>query len=105
MKAEEVKHDKQNKTINYKHAWLNLYDVPVFYFPKFFHPDPSVKRQSGFLAPSYSQVNNSGNFLEIPYFLAISENRDLHYLQEFTVTIKLFIKVNIDTLQKILKIF
>ena len=76
LKAEEVKHDKQNKTINYKHAWLNLYDVPVFYFPKFFHPDPSVKRQSGFLAPSYSQVNNSGNFLEIPYFLAISENRD-----------------------------
>ena len=76
LKAEEVKHDKQNKTINYKHAWLNLYDVPVFYFPKIFHPDPSVKRQSGFLAPSYSQVNNSGNFLEIPYFLAISENRD-----------------------------
>ena len=76
LKAEEVKHDKQNKTINYKHSWLNLYDVPVFYFPKFFHPDPSVKRQSGFLAPSYSQVNNSGNFLEIPYFLAISENRD-----------------------------
>ena len=36
LKAEEVKHDKQNKTINYKHAWLNLYDVPVFYFPKFF---------------------------------------------------------------------
>jgi len=77
LKAEEVKHDKQNKTINYKHAWLNLYDVPVFYFPKFFHPDPSVKRQSGFLTPTYSQVNNSGNFLEIPYFLAISENRDL----------------------------
>ena len=77
LKAEEVKHDKQNKTISYKHAWLNLYDVPVFYFPKFFHPDPSVKRQSGFLTPTYSQVNNSGNFLEIPYFLAISENRDL----------------------------
>ena len=36
------------KIINYKNAWLQIYDRPVFYFPKFFHPDPSVKRQSGF---------------------------------------------------------
>ena len=46
---EEIIHDKNKKTINYKNAWLKLYDKPVFYFPKFFHPDPSVKRQSGFL--------------------------------------------------------
>lgn len=84
FKAEEIKHDKQKKVINYKNAWLNIYDVPVFYFPKFFHPDPSVKRQSGFLVPSFNQVNNSGDFLEIPYFFAISENRD------FTLSPKFF---------------
>ena len=33
-----------------------MYDFPILYFPKFFHPDPSVKRQSGFLRP---QINNS----------------------------------------------
>ena len=38
----------KKKIINYKHAWLEIYDKPIIYFPKFFHPDPTVKRQSGF---------------------------------------------------------
>ena len=40
--AEEIKHDKKKKMIFYKNAWLKIYDQPVFYFPKFFHPDPTV---------------------------------------------------------------
>ena len=52
LKAEEIVHDKNKKIINYKNAWLEIYDKPVIYFPKFFHPDPTVKRQSGFLIPS-----------------------------------------------------
>ena len=47
FKSKEVTHDKIKKNIKYKHAVLNIYDVPVFYFPKFFHPDPTVKRRSG----------------------------------------------------------
>ena len=35
LSAEEVKHDKIKKTINYKNAWLKVYDMPVLYFPKF----------------------------------------------------------------------
>jgi hypothetical protein len=30
--------DKIKKTIYYKNAWLKIYDVPVLYFPTFFHP-------------------------------------------------------------------
>ena len=48
MRAEEIKHDKENKIVEYKNAYLRIYDKPVLYFPFFFHPDPSVKRQSGF---------------------------------------------------------
>ena len=46
------------------------------YFPKFFHPDPSVTRQTGFLKP---QLNNSeilGSSLYLPYFYVISESKD-----------------------------
>ena len=35
----------------YEGALLKIYNIPVFYFPKFFHPDPTVKRQSGLLIP------------------------------------------------------
>ena len=48
MNAEKITHDKIDKTIYYDNAWLQLYDKPILYFPKFFHPDPSVDRRSGF---------------------------------------------------------
>ena len=76
MKSEKIIHDKEKKTINYDNASLMLYDVPVFYFPKFFHPDPTVKRQSGFLIPSFSNSSSSGNALKIPYFHVVSDNKD-----------------------------
>ena len=48
-------HDKNKKQLTYDDAVLRIYDVPVAYFPKFFH-DPTVERQSGFLKP---QINSS----------------------------------------------
>ena len=76
LKAKEIKHDKEKKTIFYKDAWLKLYDKPVFYFPKFFHPDPTVKRQSGFLIPSFGDSNTLGLSLNIPYYKVLAENKD-----------------------------
>jgi len=75
--AEEVTHKKNEKKIEYKNAWLKIYDKPVLYFPYFFHPDPTVKRQSGFLMPSFQASNNSGTSLQIPYYKVISERKDL----------------------------
>ena len=75
--SDEIHHDKIKKQINYKNAWLELYDFPVVYFPKFFHPDPSVKRQSGFLKPELGSSNNLGSSIYTPYFLLISDNKDL----------------------------
>ena len=75
IQAEEISHDKKKKQINYKNAFLKIYDVPVLYFPKFFHPDPTIKRQSGFLTPTLRSQNKS-SYLKTPYFFAISENSD-----------------------------
>ncbi len=76
LKSEEIKHDKMKKSINYENTWLQLYDVPIFYFPKFFHPDPTVKRQSGFLPPTLLSSSTSGGSINIPYYKVISENKD-----------------------------
>ena len=76
LKSEEIKHDKIKKSINYKNSWLQFYDVPIFYFPKFFHPDPTVKRQSGFLPPTLLSSSTSGGSINIPYYKVISENKD-----------------------------
>ena len=77
LSAGEIKHDKKKKTIYYKNAWLKIYDKPVFYFPKFFHPDPTVKRQSGFLMPSFDASNSIGSSFNIPYYNVLAENKDI----------------------------
>ena len=76
LTSKEIKHDKNKKTVNYKDSWLQLYDFPIFYFPKFFHPDPTVERQSGFLTPSILSSATSGGSINIPYYKVISENKD-----------------------------
>jgi LPS-assembly protein len=77
MSATNVRHDKIKKQIIYKNAWLNLYDFPVVYFPKFLHPDPSVKRQSGLIGPEIGDHNTLGDSIYLPYFFVISDDKDL----------------------------
>jgi len=83
LSARKIQHDKKNKIINYEGAWLKIYDAPIMYFPKFFHPDPTVKRQSGFLVPTIKNSPNSDNYLNLPYFYAISMNRDMTLTPRF----------------------
>lgn len=78
ISSKEITHDKEAKRINYKNAVVKFYNIPVAYFPRFFHPDPTVKRQSGFLAPKIS-AQNSESFLQIPYFFALSESSDFTF--------------------------
>ena len=79
ISAEKIHHDKKKKSIIYKNAWLKVYDIPVAYFPKFFHPDPSVVRQSGFLDPSVKSNKILGTSLYLPYFHVFSDNADMTF--------------------------
>ena len=49
------------------------------YFPKFYHPDPTVSRQSGFLVPSFNNSINSESFINIPYFHVVADNKDFTF--------------------------
>ena len=77
LRADKIVHDREKKIINYSNAWLEVYDKPIVYFPKFFHPDPTVKRQSGFLIPTLNDSGNSGTSVQIPYFKVIAEDEDM----------------------------
>ena len=83
LSAKKIKHDKKKREISYDNALLRVYDIPVAYFPKFFHPDPTVKRRTGFLVPSIKNSSNSNNYLNTPFFYAISENKDLTFSPRF----------------------
>ena len=79
IKAEKITHDKIKKNMIYKNAILEIYDVPVLYFPRFFHPDPSVKRRSGFLQPQFNNSETLGSSLYIPYFKTFGPDKDLTF--------------------------
>ena len=92
MHAKKIKHNKNKKTINYENAFLKIYDVPVMYFPRFFHPDPTVKRQSGFLIPGIKNSSSNDNYLNTPYFFALAENKDATFSPRFYPDDKVLIK-------------
>ncbi len=79
LKADKIEHDKNKKQLIYKNALLQIYDFPVLYFPKFFHPDPTVKRQSGLLQPKLNNSNILGSSVAIPYFHILSEDSDITF--------------------------
>jgi len=92
IRAKEIKHNAAKKTIYYDSAVLKVYDFPIFYFPKFFHPGPTVKRQSGFLMPQFTDNSTVGFSTSIPYFWAISENKDMTFAPKIYATENILIK-------------
>ncbi len=79
LSAARIVHDQQAGTIMYQDAWFELFGVPVLYAPYFQHPDPSVKRQSGFLAPSQGHSTTLGYSVEVPYYFALAPNYDFTF--------------------------
>ena len=77
LNTNEFKHDKKERMFKYKHSWLKIFDYKIFYLPFFSHPDPTVKRKSGFLTPTYASSENLGTSFNIPYFKVLGPDKDL----------------------------
>jgi LPS-assembly protein len=76
IRASEVAHDNDEKKISYKNARFEVYGVPVAYTPYFSHPDGSIKRKSGLLAPAGGFKSGLGAFVENKYYWDIAPNKD-----------------------------
>ncbi|HEX3498726.1 MAG TPA: LPS assembly protein LptD [Stellaceae bacterium] len=84
LRAEQMVHDRQRHIIEYRDATLELKGVPILYLPYLAHPDPSVKRQSGLMAPTFGNSTNLGAHITIPYYWAIGPDRDATFNPTFT---------------------
>ena len=105
MSAEKITYNKKKKMIFYKNAWLKVYDTPIFYFPKFFHPDPTVKRQSGFLMPTVISSSGLGSSLNIPYYHVLSNNKDFTLKPRFYTKNKILLQTEFREVGKNSKSF
>jgi LPS-assembly protein len=83
LQSKKIRHDLAKKTIYYDNVVLKIYDFPIFFSPKFSHPDPTVKRRSGFLAPTLKNSSSLGSGFSTPYFFNISTDKDLTLTPKF----------------------
>ena len=79
LQSDKFIHNKTERIFEYKDSWLKVFDKRLFYLPYFQHPDPTVKRKSGFLTPVYSSSSNLGRAINIPYFKVLSNSKDMTF--------------------------
>jgi LPS-assembly protein len=76
VKAKRIIHNEGERKVYYESGTLELFGQPIAWLPWFYHPDPTVKRQSGFLPPHIYSSNRVGFGVEVPYFWSIAPNMD-----------------------------
>lgn len=79
IKAEKVSHNQDTRTIKYNDAQMEILGVPVAYAPYFSHPDGTVQRESGFLAPVFGNSSVLGSLVTVPYFQTLGPSADLTF--------------------------
>jgi LPS-assembly protein len=83
IKAARIVHNRTEKTIYYKDARLEFFGIPVAYTPIFFHPDPTVRRKTGFLVPSVVSGDAIGTGVTTPFFWNLAPNFDVTFSPTF----------------------
>ncbi|MGD1923922.1 MAG: LPS-assembly protein LptD [Paracoccaceae bacterium] len=84
IRAERVIHDESERTIHYENAYFDVLGVPVGWLPYFQHPDPTVDRASGVLAPTFLTSSIFGYGIKVPYYWVVDESSDLTITPFFT---------------------
>ena len=77
VRAARIIHNNSERTIYYENARLEFAGVPIAYMPYFWTPDPTVKRKTGFLTPSYINSKTLGFGMRVPYFIEVAPNADI----------------------------
>lgn len=84
IRARKVTHDASSQNMNYNDAFLDIKNVPVLYTPFLSHPDPTVKRRSGFMAPKFGKSSYLGGIFQVNYFWDINDQTDFLFSPIFS---------------------
>ncbi len=86
ISARNWKHDVPEKEMIFTHSFFEVKDVPVFYFPYLNVPDFTVKRKTGFLAPSLSHGSEMKQGVTLPFFVDLADNQNLTITPTFSLS-------------------
>ena len=77
IKAIKVIHDPDRHRIFYRKARVEIFGVPVIYFPEFSNPDGSSGKASGVLLPDVEYHKGLGAGVGVPYHLVLAPDMDM----------------------------
>ena len=84
VSARKVQHNENTQNVNYNDAFIYIKGIPVFYTPFLTHPDPNVKRRSGFLQPTLGSSSYLGAYLQPRYFWAVDNQTNILFSPIFS---------------------
>jgi LPS-assembly protein len=84
IRAGKITHKRDQAKITFNDAVFDFFGVPVIWFPYFETADPTVKRKSGFMFPSYTHSNELGSTIQVPYYFALSNHYDFTFAPMWT---------------------
>ncbi|MEQ1953205.1 LPS-assembly protein LptD [Mesorhizobium sp. CN2-181] len=77
IKAKKIIWNGKTQTIRFEQSRFEFFGFPIATLPAFEIADPTVKRKSGFLFPSFTGGSDLGYGVSVPYYWAISPTTDL----------------------------
>jgi len=84
VKGARIIHNQEERMLYFENAQLEFFGVPIAYLPYFSTPDPTVKRKTGFLMPSYNSASGYGFGVETPFYWALAPDYDMTITPRFT---------------------
>ena len=84
VKAARIIHDQGEKMMYFENARLEFFGVPLAQVPFFSAPDPTVKRKTGVLVPTFSSSTVYGFGVAVPYYWALAPNYDFTFTPMIT---------------------
>jgi LPS-assembly protein len=84
VKAARIIHDQGEQMVYFEDTSLEFFGIPLAWMPFFSTPDPTAKRKSGFLIPSYTTNSSYGFAVTTPYYFALSPYYDVTFSPTIT---------------------
>ncbi len=77
IRSLKVTHNEEEGVIYHEDATFQFLGATVFWLPKLSHPDPTVKRRTGFLIPEFNYSSTYGFGIGTPYFINLAPDYDV----------------------------
>ena len=83
ISASKIQYDIENKKVVLNNSVFKLFNIPVFYFPKWYYSFKEEGKQTGFLSPELDTDSILGNQVTLPIFFNLAPNYDFTYSPRF----------------------